>query len=427
MTAVVIPAPEAEASDRARGSGAAYPDDWKVEALGEYVDIVSGESPSQFTFAASGTPYFKVEQLNNSNKHLGSRQTPYFTVDSRAVPAGSVIFPKRGASIMLNKVRLFAEAGYMDTNLMAITPRAGLISEYLYYLITYVKLWTFADTTSIPQINNKHIKPLMIPLPDVGVQRAIARALADLDESIDAAEALIAKRSAMRTGVMLALLTGSKRLPEFTGDWNRVRLGDVLSFLPTASNPRADLDMESETAYVHYGDVHGHGSPILDCSATRLPRIESGKLTVRSPLVEGDLVLVDASEDLEGLGTSVEVTHLGNLQAVAGLHTILCRGDERHWAPGFKAYLQFIPAFRESLRRVATGTSVYGITKRQVVEIEVQLPPVPEQAAISSVLADIESEREALVRRRLKLLSIKQGMLFELMSGRTRLRPVVSP
>jgi type I restriction enzyme S subunit len=77
------------------------PIDWSIKALGPLVTITSGESPSLFRFGPTGTPYFKVDQVNNSIKYLGRDQTEYFIDEpSKAVPAGSVLFPKRGASIM---------------------------------------------------------------------------------------------------------------------------------------------------------------------------------------------------------------------------------------------------------------------------------------------------------------------------------------
>src|SRR5437660_417524 len=80
------------------------PEDWHAQPLGPYVEIRSGESPSLFRFENDGTPYFKVEQLNNNSKYL--EDTPYFFKGDKNVRRGSLIFPKRGASILLNKVRI---------------------------------------------------------------------------------------------------------------------------------------------------------------------------------------------------------------------------------------------------------------------------------------------------------------------------------
>ena len=142
---------------------------------------------------------------------------------------------------------------------------------------------------------------------------------------------------------------------------------------------------------------------------------------MRAKLLDGDLVMVDASEDLVGIGKSVEVQGVTGRTVVAGLHTILCRGSSKNWAMGFKAYLQFAPAFRSALTRVATGISVYAVSKKQLADVELPLPSRPEQDAIVSVLSDIDSEIAALERRRDKTRTIKQGMMQQLLTGRVRL------
>ncbi|MEX1030806.1 MAG: restriction endonuclease subunit S [Paenibacillaceae bacterium] len=53
-----------------RTEAGVIPEDWEVKKLGEIVRINSGESPSKFIFTSEGTPYYKVEQLNNGNKYL---------------------------------------------------------------------------------------------------------------------------------------------------------------------------------------------------------------------------------------------------------------------------------------------------------------------------------------------------------------------
>ena len=102
------------------------PEDWDAVPLGGFVRITSGDSPSLVRFTSIGKPYFKVEQLSNSDKYLVNSSTPYHFCTGKTVPRGSVIFAKRGAAIALNKVRLLADESFMDTNLMALTPINGL-------------------------------------------------------------------------------------------------------------------------------------------------------------------------------------------------------------------------------------------------------------------------------------------------------------
>ena len=191
--------------------------------------------------------------------------------------------------------------------------------------------------------------------------------------------------------------------------------------MATASHPRAATSEHGQTVYIHYGDVHSQRRPLLDLDRTQLPRIDPSLVKNMPDVQDGDLVMVDASEDLEGVGKSVEVQRVGNQSVVAGLHTILCRSSPNHWATGFKAYLQFNPTFKSALVRVATGTSVYGITKQQLANVVIPVPSLSEQRAIADILTDMDAEIVALEERRDKIGAIKQGMMQELLTGRTRL------
>lgn len=185
---------------------------WNIEPLGKYVKISSGESPSKFEFVDYGTPYFKVEQLNNSEKYIF--ESIYHIRATTKIAKGSIIFPKRGASIFMNKIRILKEDSYMDTNLMTLTIINGeLNNEYLFYQLSYIGLDIIADTTSIPQINNKHINPFLLPFPkSIDDQKNIVQILSDIDLEIKQLEQKLAKQKMMKQGMMQALLTGKVRL-----------------------------------------------------------------------------------------------------------------------------------------------------------------------------------------------------------------------
>ena len=101
----------------------------------------------------------------------------------------------------------------MDTNLMTLTISNELDNEYLYYSLLYTQLWRIADTTSIPQINNKHINPLPIPFPPTkNEQTAIAKILSDMDAEIEQLEQKLDKYRMIKQGMMQELLTGKTRL-----------------------------------------------------------------------------------------------------------------------------------------------------------------------------------------------------------------------
>lgn len=204
-------------------------------------------------------------------------------------------------------------------------------------------------------------------------------------------------------------------------EWEVKRLGEVLVFLSTANNPRSDLSETGDVEYIHYGDIHAHPTSILDCTIHSLPYISKTLAKHATYLEDGDLILVDASEDTAGIGKSIELLGATGRNIVAGLHTIACRGKAQDWALGFKSLLQYHPLFRDALVRTATGISVYATSKKNIADVEIPLPPLPEQRAIAGVLADVDGLLAALDRLIAKQRDVKQAAMQQLLTGRTRL------
>lgn len=261
-----------------------------------------------------------------------------------------------------------------------------------------------------------------IQIPPRQEQEAIAEALGDVDGLLAGLERLIAKKRAVKTAVMQELLTGRRRLPGFFGRWVTRTFGECFEFLKTGSNSRRELSIEGDIEYLHYGDIHTKWHLVLDCDRETLPRIDKSKVDRLPFLQDGDLILADASEDYEGIGVGVEIKNVGERKIVAGLHTLLLRADKGVLADGFKAYLTSMKPVKNALQQIATGISVYGISKTNLRGVEIPMPPtIEEQNAIAVLLSDIDAEITALEARRAKTQAIKQGMMQELLTGRTRL------
>ena len=200
---------------------------WRKAKLGDLVNILSGYAPNSHNLNSScGFPYVKVEDMNNCSKYQ-EQSREYVKEDDRCLPVGAVMFPKRGAAIMANKVRIAAVPFYIDSNMMALSPNkaSSLISEFLYYLVSAQKLSKIADTSSIPQINNKHIKSYRITVPSVPEQQKIADCLSSIDDRITAETQKLDTLKAHKKGLMQQLFPAEGenvpklRFPEFDKRW----------------------------------------------------------------------------------------------------------------------------------------------------------------------------------------------------------------
>ena len=387
------------------------PEDWEIVRIGDNTSIKTGSKNTQDRQDNGDYPFFVRSQEIES---IGS-----YSYDGEAVLTA-------GDGVGTGKVFHYINGRFdVHQRVYRISDFSDqLDGRFFFYQFStnfYNRIMSMTAKSSVDSVRLKVIADMQIGLPPLSEQRAITEALSDVDDLLAALEGLIVKKRDIKQTAMQQLLTGKTRLPGFSRAWRTIRLGDICTFLPTANNSRADLSKNGDVHYIHYGDVHTYTRPVMDCASFDLPRILRNRVGNAAALVDGDLVIVDASEDLPGVGKSIEVQGVVGRTIVAGLHTILCRGNQDAWAMRFKAYLQYLPAFRSALARVTSGTSVYAISKKQLADITLQLPELGEQEAIVLVLSDMDSEIAALEQRKNKTHAIKQAMIQELLTGRVRL------
>lgn len=183
------------------------------------------------------------------------------------------------------------------------------------------------------------------------------------------------------------------------GDWDTPELGTVFKFLKSYSFSRAQLSNEktnNEILNIHYGDIHStYKNGILDFEIEQnVPYLNDGLLNNNdfvndnSPaLQDGDLIIADASEDYNGVCNCVELKNINSRRVVSGLHTFAARSNEKIISLGFRTYVLKHGQVVRALRRIATGISVYGVSKTNLSKIKISLPPLPEQKAIAQVLS----------------------------------------
>jgi len=222
-----------------------------------------------------------------------------------------------------------------------------LLAPYTYYYLQSHRarkhMMEHAIQTAITGINTAAYFACQIFVPPPEEQHAIATALGDVDALLGALDKLIAKKHELKHAAMQQLLTGRTRLSGFTGEWQQRRLGNHLIFLKHGSHSRAELIPTGSVKYLHYGDIHGSAGLMLDPSATAMPCLPASKAVGLDRLTDGDVVFADASEDLNGVGKSVELQHVGETEVVSGMHTIAVRFDKQLLADGFKAHRRPAP------------------------------------------------------------------------------------
>jgi len=159
----------------ARELDSRYAGSYVTRRAEELYDVASGNG-EPWTSEDGEVLFFKVNDFNlNADELFLQKGGTLFDTESnakiRVFPPRTVVFPKRGASIFLNKVGVTRRPVALDPNLMGLLPKEDVIrSEYLYWLIKLTQIGRIADTTSLPQLNHKHLIPLVFPVPNLKVQ-----------------------------------------------------------------------------------------------------------------------------------------------------------------------------------------------------------------------------------------------------------------
>ena len=244
-----------------------------------------------------------------------------------------------------------------------------------------------------PNLFLNHIERLLCPQPPLPEQRAIATALSDVDGLLGGLERLIAKKRDLKQAAMQQLLTGQTRLPGFHGEWEETTFGSVVRH--------------------HAGNSSLIKGKLPSSEATgRFPAYSASGQDVWCDNFEheGDAIVVSAVGSRCGKAFKAS----GKWCAIANTHIV--------WPNSAKIDTRFLAYFindEDFWQKSGTGQPFVLFTKTFARPL--CLPSLLEQTAIAEVLTEMDGELAMLEQRREKTRALKQAMMQELLSGRTRL------
>ncbi len=182
------------------------------------------------------------------------------------------------------------------------------------------------------------------------------------------------------------------RFPEFTEEWGRCKVSELLDFYSTNSLCWEQLEYETNTILnLHYGLIHVGLPTMVDLSKDKLPNIKEGNMPKNFELCkDGDIAFADASEDTNEVAKAVEFYNLDEKNVVCGLHTIHGRDNADRTVIGFKGYAFSSDAFHHQIRRIAQGTKIFSISTKNFSECYIGIPSKEEQTKIATLLRLID-------------------------------------
>ena len=397
------------------------PEDWNLKTIEDLTSRIGDGIHATPKYDDSGKYYFiNGNNLSNGKIYINADtkrvSEEEYKTHKRSLNKGTILLSINGtignvAFYNDEKVLLGKSAAYLNTinsntkELLYYQLQTKLVQEYFYNNLT---------GTTIKNLGLGTIRSTPIPLPPtLEEQQAIADALSDVDELIRSLDALIQKKEAIKKGTMQQLLTGNKRLPGFDGEWEVKNLGDVLIASPDygINAPAVDYNSNYPT-YLRITDISGEGN-----------FVHSGKKSVKAVnsdlyyLSEGEIVLARTGAST---GKSYHYKPKDGELVFAGF-LIRIKPDPKKAESKFLKYYLQTDQYWNWVEKNSMRSGQPGLNSVQYSSLKISFPNLEEQKAIAQILSDMDEELQALRRKREKMVGVKEGMMQELLTGKTRL------
>lgn len=393
------------------------PNDWGIGLIGDLATKVgSGITPTggERVYKDDGRPFMRSQNVGWGTLLLDDiafiDEQTHASFSATEIKLNDVLLNITGASIGRSAIAdTRIEGGNVNQHVCIIRVDANKLSPnyvnlFLLSEMGQKQIDSFQAGGNRQGLNFGQIKSFRFPLPPLPEQRAIAAALSDVDSLLSALDALLAKKRLIKQGAMQELLTGKKRLPGFSGEWETKKFSDLVTVRKQKINPHNSKESLFcvELEHIEQGTGRLIGSTETD-----------DIVSIKSVFRKGDVLF-------------------GKLRAYLRKYWLADRDGvctTEIWPlipnPGIvvKDYLfQLVQTdgFIESAS-IAYGTHMPRTDWNVVKNYEFFVPNVPEQTAIAKILSDMDAEIAALEARRAKTRLLKQGMMQELLTGRIRL------
>ena len=397
--------------------------EWETKQLKELGQFSKGRGIKRDDVSDEGVPCVRYGELYTRYQDyivkVASRIPPSVAATALPIKKGDLLFAGSGETaeeIGRCAAYLGEEQAYAGGDVIVLTP-SGQNSIYLGHLmnspLVSAQKARMGQGDAVVHIYINNLAQVQIELPPITEQRAIAEVLSDVDRLLNALDALIAKKQAIKRATMQQLLTGKTRLPGFSGVWETKRLGEIGIFTKGRGIKRDDVSYEGLPC-IRYGELYTRYKNYIFKAVSRIP---PSVAATALPIETGDLLFAGSGETAEEIGRCA--AYLGEEQAYAGGDIIILTPSGQNSI--YLGHLMNHPIVAEQKARMGQGDAIVHISANNLAQVQIELPSITEQNAIASVLSDMDAEITALKERRDKTCAIKQGMMQQLLTGRVRL------
>jgi restriction endonuclease S subunit len=396
------------------------PVDWEVKNICDVAEVVSGGTPSTFTqkYWNGNINWFTPTEIGfNKYSYESLRKiTEEGLKDSSAklLPIGTILLTSRAS---IGDVSILKVPASTNQGFQSLIANENIDNEFLYYIISTLKntLIKYASGSTFLEISPNKLKSIAIKLPPSRAeQRVIASALSDVDALITAQEQLITKKRNIKQGAMQQLLTGKKRLPGFSGEWDISTLKNLSDYITVGFVGSMSHLFTTEGVPLLRGTNIQPG--YLNLSELKYISEQTHSLWKKSSLESGDIAVVRVGYP----GTATVIPE--NMGALNSASLVIIRPKKDKVNSNYICYVLNSNWGKREIQNQLVGGAQQVFNIKTASEFKISIPPTKsEQDAIATILNDMDTEIKALEQEREKYIALKQGMKQELLTGKTRL------
>ncbi len=393
------------------------PEDWDVVTM-DQATIIIDPQPDHRTppERVGGEPYIGISDFLSEKvvDWESSRKIISVAVDKQEyrfrLKQGDIIFGKIGTIGVPKFVPVVPFRYALSANVLLLQPKVepNFLMSYLCSEFFLKSVYSELPSTSQAAFGINKMRRMLIPIPAPKEQTAIATALSDVDALIESLDQLIDKKRNLKQAAMQELLTGQTRLPQFAlpedgspkgykqselgvipEDWTIKSLGDLCELKSGVSITAKKIDVTG----------------IFPCFGGNGLRGYTNKSTH-----DGDYVLIGRQGALCGNVLYVEGKFFASEHALVATTN---KGVNPKW---LAVYLE-----RMNLNQFSESSAQPGLSAEKLKLLNLIIPTADEQMEMASILSHFDEEILALQQRRTKTQALKNGMMQELLTGKTRL------
>ncbi|WRG59817.1 restriction endonuclease subunit S [Helicobacter pylori] len=388
------------------------PSNWQRVRLGDIAEIIGGGTPStQITSFWNGSiNWFTPTEIGITKYVYKSQRTITLLglkkSSAKLLPIGTILLTSRAS---IGDCAILKVVATTNQGFQSLIPLEKINNEFLYYLMLTLKnkLLKLASGSTFLEVSPNKIKNLLIPLPPLNEQIAIANILSDVDRYLCVLDALILKKEGVKKALSFELLSQRKRLKGFNQAWQKVRLGDIAEIIgggtPSTQitsfwNGSINWFTPTEIGITKYVYKSQRTITLLGLKKSSAKLLPIGTILLTSRASIGDCAILKV----------VATTNQG-FQSLIPLEKI---NNE------FLYYLML--TLKNKLLKLASGSTFLEVSPNKIKNLLIPLPPLNEQIAIANILSDVDNEIISLKNKKRQFENIKKALNYDLMSAKIR-------